>query len=165
MTIDRDRQTETGDLFNDVVNCYDYKQRTASMEHEWNIWSVRWMTLIWDDILWNCHSATLSANPIHTRPGLKSGLRGHTSAAKSTDHVVAFPISVSLQNMCECYPLHKNQQLFSIPSHINPVNTLPEFWFSTLPSNLSSDLARSILISKFPTKRLYVSHVYDNTAN
>ena len=53
------------------------------------------MTLTWDEVLSNHQSATSSANPIRTRPGLKSGRGGHKSATKCTDHAVSFQISVS----------------------------------------------------------------------
>jgi len=115
------------------------------------------MTLTWDKVLSNCQSATSSANPIRTHPGVKSGLRGHKPSTKCADHAVSFPISVSPQKMCNGYPLHMSQQLVHIPRHINPVNTLPEFSVSTLLSYLWLDLPRSILISKFSTKCLHVS--------
>jgi hypothetical protein len=49
----RQTERETGDLFNDAVKCYDYKQRTGSMEDEWNMKMECW----WNDndigrVLW-----------------------------------------------------------------------------------------------------------------
>ena len=108
------------------------------------------MTRTWDEVLSNCQSATSSANPIRTRPGLKSGLRGHKSATKCNAHAASFPVSVSPQKTCKCYQLHMRQRFVPIPSHINPVNTPPECSVSTLLSLLCLDLQRSI--SKFPTK-------------
>ena len=43
VTLDRNRETKTGHSFNDDVNCYDYKPRTASMEDKWNVSMKRWL--------------------------------------------------------------------------------------------------------------------------
>lgn len=119
------------------------------------------MTLTGDAVLSNCHSATSSANLIRIRPGLKSGLRGHKSATKCTDHAVSFQISLSSKKMCKCYHLRMSQQLVPIPSHMN---TLAEFSVSTLLSHLCLDLPCSILNSNFQTKCLHVFHVCSKTA-
>jgi hypothetical protein len=146
--MDRDRETDrqrpvTYITTLSIATIISREQRRWKINKMW-VWSVDWMTLTWDEVLSHCHSATSSANPIRIRPGLKSGLWGHKSATKCI--AISFQISVSPQKICKCYHLRISQQLDPTPSHINPVNTLPEFSVLTFLSLLCLDLPCSIFI-------------------